>query len=192
MTKIFSNLLDRVLRWSKHRHAPWYLGALSFAESSFFPIPPDIMLAPMVLARREQAWRLAALTTVASVAGGLAGFAIGAVAIDWVMPWLERLNYLPAFERAQAWFTDWGFWAILAAGFSPIPYKIFTIAAGAMSMLLLPFAIASFIGRAARFFLVAALMYWGGPAFEDSLRRYVDAMGWAVIVIGIVAYLLLR
>jgi membrane protein YqaA with SNARE-associated domain len=150
------------------------------------------MLAPMVLARREQAWRLAALTTVASVAGGLAGFAIGVVAIDWVMPWLERLNYLPAFERAQAWFTAWGFWAILAAGFSPIPYKIFTIAAGAMSMLLLPFAIASFIGRAARFFLVAALMYWGGPAFEDSLRRYVDAMGWAVVVIGVVAYLLLR
>lgn len=192
MTKVFSNLLDRVLGWSMHPRAPWYLGALSFAESSFFPIPPDVMLAPMVLARREQAWRLAALTTVTSVVGGLAGFAIGAFAIDWIMPWLVRLDYLPAFERAQDWFERWGFWAILAAGFSPIPYKIFTIAAGAMSMMLLPFALASVIGRAARFFMVSALMYWGGPTFEASLRRYVDAIGWGVVVIGVIAYLLLR
>lgn len=192
MIRFFSKLLDRVLVWSRHRHAPWYLGALSFAESSFFPIPPDVMLAPMVLARRERAWWLAALTTLTSVAGGLAGFAIGVLAVDWVMPLLERFNYVPAFERAQAWFTDWGFWAILAAGFSPIPYKVFTIAAGAMSMLLLPFAIASFIGRGARFFLVSGLMYWGGPGFEHYLRRYVDALGWAVVVIGVIAYLLLR
>jgi len=192
MTRIFSRLFDRVIGWSRHPHAPWYLGALSFAESSFFPIPPDVMLAPMVIARRERAWKLAALTTVTSVIGGLAGFAIGAVSIDWVMPLLERFNYVPAFERAQAWFTEWGFWAILAAGFSPIPYKIFTIAAGAMSMLLLPFALASVVGRGARFFLVSALMYWGGPEFESSLRRYVDALGWAVVVLIVVAYILLR
>lgn len=192
MTKIFSNLFDRVLGWSRHRHAPWYLGALSFAESSFFPIPPDVMLAPMVIARRSEAWKFAALTTLASVAGGIAGYAIGVVGIDWVMPLLERFHYMSAFERAQSWFTEWGFWAILAAGFSPIPYKIFTIAAGAMSMLLLPFALASLIGRGARFFLVAALMYWGGPAFEDSLRRYLDVLGWAVVAIGVIAFLVLR
>jgi len=192
VTRIFSRLLDKCLEWSRHRHAPWYLGALSFAESSFFPIPPDIMLAPMVLADRRKAWSLALLTTVTSVVGGLAGFAIGVVAIDWVMPLLERFGYQDAFGRAQQWFTEWGFWAILAAGFSPIPYKIFTIAAGAMSMLLVPFALASVVGRGARFFLVAGLIYFGGESLERNLKRYVDVLGWIVVALIVVAVLLLQ
>lgn len=192
MTRLFSRLLDKCLEWSRHRHAPWYLGTLSFAESSFFPIPPDIMLAPMVLAERRKAWSLALLTTVTSVVGGLAGFAIGAVAVDWVMPLLERFGYTDAFTRAQQWFTEWGFWAILAAGFSPIPYKIFTIAAGAMSMLLLPFVLASIVGRGARFFLVAGLIYFGGETLERNLKRYVDVLGWIVVGLIVVAILLLR
>lgn len=192
MTRFFSRLLDRVLIWSKHPRAPWYLGALSFAESSFFPIPPDVMLAPMVLAERQSAWRLALLTTITSVAGGLAGFAIGVFAIDWATPLLERFGYMPQLTRAQQWFTEWGFWAILAAGFSPIPYKIFTIAAGAMSMLLLPFTLASIVGRGARFYLVAALIFWGGERFERNLRRYVDLLGWLLVALGVIAYLLLR
>lgn len=192
MTRFFSRFLDRVLVWSKHPRAPWYLGALSFAESSFFPIPPDVMLAPMVLAQRDQAWRLALLTTVCSVVGGFAGFAIGVVAIDWVLPLLERFGYMAQFVRAQQWFIEWGFWAVLAAGFSPIPYKIFTIAAGAMSMLLLPFVAASIVGRGARFFLVAALIFWGGEPFERNLRRYVDLIGWGLLALGLVAFLVLR
>jgi membrane protein YqaA with SNARE-associated domain len=192
VTRLFSRLLELVLSWSKHPHAPWYLGGLSFAESSFFPIPPDVMLAPMVLARRDRAWHYALLTTVMSVIGGLAGFLIGALAIDWVMPWLGKLGYVATFERAQDWFLTWGFWAILAAGFSPIPYKIFTIAAGAMSMMLIPFMLASVVGRGARFFLVAALIYWGGEPFERNLRRYVDVLGWAIVVIIVVAIIVLR
>ena len=192
MTRFFSWFLDRVLVWSKHPRAPWYLGALSFAESSFFPIPPDVMLAPMVLAQRDQAWRLALLTTICSVVGGLAGFAIGVVAIDGVTPLLERFGYMTHFLRAQQWFVEWGFWAVLAAGFSPIPYKIFTIAAGAMSMFLLPFVAASIVGRGARFFLVAALISWGGEAFERNLRRYVDLIGWGTLVLGLIAFLVLR
>ena len=192
MTRLFSRLLDLVLGWSKHPHAPWYLGGLSFAESSFFPIPPDIMLAPMVLARRDQAWRYALLTTVTSVAGGLAGYMIGSFAIDWIMPWLDQFGYAGKFEHAQSWFMEWGFWAILIAGFSPIPYKIFTIAAGAMSMMLLPFLLASAVGRGARFFLVSALIYWGGEPFERNLKRYVDVLGWAVIVIIVVVILVVR
>ena len=192
VTRLFSRLLDRVMVWSVHPRAPWYLGALSFAESSFFPIPPDVMLAPMVLASREKAWRFALLTTVMSVIGGIAGFAIGAVGIEWVTPWLERLGYMHQFERAQAWFIEWGFWAILAAGFSPIPYKIFTIAAGAMSMFILPFVAASAVGRGARFFLVAGLIYWGGEPFERNLRRYVDVLGWVLIGLVVIAILVLR
>jgi membrane protein YqaA with SNARE-associated domain len=191
VTRIFSRLLERCLEWSRHRNAPWYLGLLSFAESSFFPIPPDVMLAPMVLAQRQKAWRLAMITTLASVVGGLAGFAIGALAIDGVMPVLERFGYMPAFERSQAWFIEWGFWAILVAGFSPIPYKVFTISAGAMSMALLPFALASFVGRGGRFFLVAALIYFGGEPFERNLRRYVDVLGWIVVAAVVLAVLFL-
>lgn len=192
MTRWFSRLLDRVIGWSRHRHAPWYLGALSFAESSFFPIPPDVMLAPMVLANRDRAWFFASLTTMASVVGGLAGFLIGLWAIEWVTPWLARAGYNDEFETAQRWFGDWGFWAVLAAGFSPIPYKVFTIAAGAMSMALLPFTAASAVGRGARFFLVAALIYWGGEPFERNLRRYVDVIGWSGVAIIVVAIVVLR
>ncbi len=192
MTRIFSRLYDRVLIWSRHPHASRYLAALSFSESSFFPIPPDVMLAPMVLVQRSKAWYLAGLTTIASVCGGIAGFAIGAIAIDTVMPVVERLGYLEEFRRAQDWFLEWGFLAIFIAGFSPIPYKVFTIAAGAMSMIFLPFVAASIVGRGARFYLVAALIYWGGEPFERNLRRYVDVLGWLVVALCIVAYFILR
>jgi len=190
--KVFSTLMDRVLTWSKHPKAPWFLGALSFAESSFFPIPPDVMLMPMVMAQPNKAWHFATLTTVASVAGGLAGFFIGVWFIDAIIPWLQEFGYLNAYERAQAWFAEWGFWAVLAAGFSPIPYKVFTIAAGALSMSLVPFALASLVGRAARFFLVAALLRWGGARFESALRRYVDIIGWVVVALLVIGYFLLR
>ena len=192
MTRLFSRLYDRALIWARHPRAPSYLAALSFAESSFFPIPPDVMLAPMVLAQRQRAWYLAGLTTLASVIGGIAGFAIGALAMDLALPWLDRLGYTDEFQLAQEWFGEWGFWAILAAGFSPIPYKIFTIAAGAMSMVLLPFVVASIVGRGARFFMVAALIFWGGEPFERNLRRYIDWIGWLLVGIGIGAYFVLR
>lgn len=192
MIRVFSSLYDRVLVWARHPRAHWYLGALSFAESSFFPIPPDVMLAPMVLARREKAWYFATLTTITSVVGGIAGFAIGMVAIEWVQPVLERLGYMDEFHHAQEWFVEYGFWAILAAGFSPIPYKIFTIAAGAMSMMIVPFVAASAVGRGARFFLVAALIFWGGERFEQNLRRYVDLMGWLLVGLCVIAYFVFR
>ncbi len=190
--RIFSVLMDKVLEWSKHPKAPWFLGCLSFAESSFFPIPPDVMLAPMVLAKPESAWRLAGITTIASVFGGMAGFAIGVFALDMIEPYLQQWGYWETYEHARAWFVEWGFWAVFVAGFSPIPYKIFTIAAGAMSMLFVPFLIASAVGRGARFFLVAGLIAWGGPKFEAKLRQYVDVIGWSVVALIAVAYFLLR
>lgn len=189
--KIFSPLYARAMNWARHRHAPWYLGGLSFAESSFFPIPPDVMLAPMSLANPSRAWFFALLTTVTSVAGGLFGYLIGSYAFELIEPWLRTTHYWAAYEQAQAWFGEYGFWAIFIAGFSPIPYKVFTIAAGAASMALLPFALASLIGRGARFFLVAGLMAWGGERMEATLRRYVDRLGWATVaavVIGVLIY----
>lgn len=189
--RLFSPLYRRAMVWSRHPHAPWYLGGMSFAESSFFPIPPDVMLAPMCLANPRQAWRLALLTTLTSVGGGLFGYAIGDLATDAVLPWLQDSRYWPAYQTAVEWFGRWGFWAVFIAGFSPIPYKMFTIAAGALSMALLPFTLASLIGRGARFFLVAALMAWGGAPMEAALHRHVDRLGWATVALlalGLLAY----
>ena len=159
--KLFTSLYDRAMRWSRHPRASWYLGAMSFAESSFFPVPPDVMLAPMCLATPRKAWWFALITTLASVAGGLLGYAIGYFAIDAITPWLQDSRYWGAFQRAEQWFDQWGVWAIFIAGFSPIPYKVFTVAAGGLSMALLPFTLASFVGRGLRFFLVAAFIYLG-------------------------------
>jgi membrane protein YqaA with SNARE-associated domain len=188
--RLFSSLYYRVLGWSRHPHAPRYLAGLSFAESSFFPIPPDVMLAPMSLANPTRAWWFALLTTLASVLGGLLGYAIGAFAFELVQPWVgEGGRYHGAFQQAKGWFDQWGIWAIFIAGFSPIPYKIFTITAGVLSMALLPFTLASAVGRGARFYLVAALMAWGGERMEGTLRRYVDRIGWLMLLLIVVVIL---
>ena len=188
--KLFSALYARTMRWSRHRHAPWYLGGLSFAESSFFPIPPDVMLAPMSLANPPRAWRFALIATLASVAGGLLGYLIGQYGFDAIEPWLRTTKYWASYEVAVEWFGRWGFWAVFVAGFSPIPYKVFTIAAGALSMALLPFTVASLIGRGARFFLVAGLMAWGGARMEAALHRTVDRLGWATVALVAIGALL--
>jgi len=192
--KLFGPVYERVMQWSRHRHAEWYLSAMSFAESSFFPIPVDVMLAPMVLARRERWVRLAANATVFSVLGGIAGYGIGYGLFDVIEPWLRDSHYWGAYQTSRQWFDDYGVWVVFVAGFSPIPYKVFTIAAG-VAMLNLPvFIVASLVGRAGRFFLVAGLVRAGGQQFEDTLSKYVERIGWitvgvAVIVIG---WLMLR
>jgi membrane protein YqaA with SNARE-associated domain len=190
--RIFAALYERVLGWARHPRAPWYLGGLSIAESSFFPIPPDVMLAPMVLARPERAWFLATLTTVASVFGGVLGYLIGMFAFQAVEPLLHRFGHWDTYLAAREWFDAWGIWVIFLAGVSPIPYKIFTITAGAVAMALLPFVIASVIGRGLRFFLVAAVIRWGGPRVEPYLRRHIDTVGWIVVAALVLLYLILR
>lgn len=189
--RLFSRLYARVMIWARHKHAALWLALVSFSESSFFIVPPDVMLAPMTLARPDKAWFYAGLTTVMSVLGGLLGYLIGLFAFHLAEPWLISLDYMYAYQQASAWFDEWGFWAIFVAGFTPIPYKIFTIAAGAANMMLLPFVIGSIIGRGMRFFLVAGLMRWGGPQLEASLHIWVDRLGWLTVWILIIGYLLL-
>ncbi|MGB5716773.1 MAG: YqaA family protein [Gammaproteobacteria bacterium] len=189
---MFTKLYDKCMLWSRHRHAAWYLAGLSFAESSFFPIPPDVMLAPMSMARPDRAWRYATLTTVASVLGGLLGYLIGYYGFDLIQPWLQESHYWDSYQAARGWFEEWGFWAILVAGFSPIPYKVFTIAAGTLGMNLPLFVLGSIAGRGGRFFLVAGLMRWGGRDMEDKLRNYVERIGWLVVVAAVIAFLYFR
>jgi membrane protein YqaA with SNARE-associated domain len=190
--KLFGPLYDRVLSWAAHPKARWYLGGLSFAESSFFPVPPDVMLAPMTLARPVDAWRLALLTTLTSVAGGVLGYLIGYFALDLVEPWMVSSGYWDGYLQVREWFQACGFWAVLAAGFSPIPYKLFTIAAGALAMFLPVFVIASIIGRGGRFFLVAGLIRWGGAPMEARLRQHVEFLGWLLVVLLLFAWFLVQ
>lgn len=190
--RIFSSLYSRAMQWSRHPHAPRYLAGLSFAESSFFPVPPDVMLAPMSLATPKRAWYFASVATLASVLGGLLGYTIGVFAFDVIEPYLREAGYWQGYQTAQGWFDRWGFWAIFLAGFSPIPYKVFTITAGVISMALLPFVVASAIGRGARFFLVAGLMAWGGERMEQTLHRYVDILGWVVVVVFVLVIVYLK
>ena len=179
--------------WAKHKHAQWFLGGMSFAESVFFPVPPDVMLAPMTLAKPEKAWWYAAITTLGSILGGILGFILGWFLFDgFIQPLVEQWGYQDKMDQAVQWFSEYGIWVVFLAGFTPIPYKIFTISAGALHMAFIPFLITSFIGRGARFFLVAGLMYWGGEKFEKKLRQHIDTLGWSVIILAVILYFILR
>jgi membrane protein YqaA with SNARE-associated domain len=189
---IFRKLYDKVLTWSAHRRAPTYLAVLSAAESSFFPIPPDVMLAPMCLARPRRAWFFAGLCTASSVAGGLAGYLIGRLAFAWIEPWIAASPYATAFDQAVSEFETHGFWYILLAGFTPIPYKVFTISAGVVGMPLVPFVAGSTAGRGGRFFLVAGLIRLGGEGFAARLRMWVDLLGWLTLLLAAIVFAVIR
>jgi membrane protein YqaA with SNARE-associated domain len=189
----FSVLYDKVLTWSKHRLAPVYLFILSFSESVFFPIPPDVMLAPMALSKPQKAWRFAFITSVASVLGGMVGYLLGYVLFEPVVqPLLVSVGYEDKFATIKNWFEEWGIWVVFLAGFSPIPYKLFTITAGVMNMAFLPFVIMSAISRSLRFYLVAGLMKWGGKPMEEKLRIYVDRIGWGIVIAVILLYIVFK
>lgn len=184
---IFAGLYAKMMQWAAHRHASRYLAALSFAESSFFPVPPDVMLIPMTITRPNCAIRFATITTVASVIGGLLGYLLGWWALDLIEPLLAKTGQWEAYQTIRTYFLTWGVWIVFVAGFSPIPYKLFTLSAGALSMALLPFVLASFIGRGARFFLVAVLVSYLqprlGPRVGPLVRRYVEWLGWSSVVL---------
>lgn len=191
--KLFSALYDRVLSWSEHPRAKAILALLSFSESVIFPIPPDVMLAPMAMTQPDKAWRLAFLTTVSSAAGGVLGYFLGFWAFETVvLPAVETLGYESKLEVVKSWFATWGFWIVFIAGFSPIPYKLFTVTAGVMQIAFFPFLLASVISRGLRFYLVAWLLKTGGPKMAVKLREYVDRIGWSLVILLIVAYIVVQ
>ncbi len=182
--RIFSSLYSKVLDWAAHPLAERYLGMLSLAESSFFPIPPDIMLLPMTIARPEKSWRYALITTVTSVIGGIIGYLIGKYLFIYIGDAIIDFYHAQAkFDHVKSLFNQYGVWIVFIAGFTPIPYKIFTITAGVLSMAIVPFVLASFLGRGGRFFLVAALGKWFGPRYGEQLHKVIDIIGWITLVI---------
>lgn len=168
---MLARFYHRVLALAASPRAPLWLAVIAFAESSFFPVPPDALLIPMVLARPERAWRLAAICTVASVVGGALGYLIGYALFDVVaQPLLHAYHYEAAFTRFQATYAEYGLWVILIKGLTPIPYKIVTIASGAAHFDFAIFMVASAITRGARFFLVAALL----RRFGEPVRLFIE------------------
>ncbi len=190
--KRLGELYDYILLKAAHAKASYYLFILSVTESSFFPIPPDVMLAPMCLAKPSRAWNFALITTIGSVLGGVIGYLIGKFLFDSIDPLITQMDYMMAYQKAVHWFNEWGFWAILIAGFTPIPYKVFTIAAGVLNMAFIPFVIGSAIGRGARFYLVAFLVRLFGKQIDYVLKKYMDRIGWGVLIIAVVAILFLQ
>lgn len=185
--RVFESSYNAVIQFSRRETAPYYLAFLSFIESFILPFPPpDVMLAPMSLAKPARAMVFASITLLASVAGGIVGYLIGVFLFDQVQPLIQKWGYQPAYDIVILWFRDWGFWAVLVAGFSPVPYKIFTIAAGALNLAFLPFLLASIVGRGARFYLVAWCLSRFGPAIEQKLLVYIERLGWAIVGLLIV------
>lgn len=183
-------LYDKTLEWSGHRHAIWILAIVSFTESSFFLIPPDVLLIPMVLAARTQWFKIAFICTISSVLGGLFGYFIGATLFEELgRPILEIYNAAGKFDAASAAYNEHGAWIVFTAGFSPIPYKIFTIASGVAAMDPVAFTLASLVGRGARFFLVAILLWkFGAPiqAFIEKRLGILTLLFCALLVGGVI------
>ena len=170
-------IYDKTLDLAQHRHAASALAIIAFIESSVFPIPPDVLLIPMVLAKRALAWFYASLTTVASVLGGIAGYAIGYFLFDAVgQPLLEFYGYSTKFQSFADRYNDYGSWIVFIAGLTPFPYKVITIASGATKLNFVVFMIASVMSRGLRFFIVSALLYWFGPPVKDFIEKRLGLM----------------
>jgi membrane protein YqaA with SNARE-associated domain len=185
------NLYDWVIRMSEHPKSLWALSGVSFAESSFFPIPPDVMLIPMIIAQRAKAWLIAGVCTIASVAGGFFGYAIGFFFFETAGKWvIEAYGLQGGFAEYQEQFNKWGLWIILIKGMTPIPYKLVTIASGAAQFDLLVFGVASVVTRGLRFYLVAVLLYFFGEPIRHFIEKrltLVTTVAVVLIVSGFVA-----
>jgi membrane protein YqaA with SNARE-associated domain len=187
MKHLIRNIYDWTLRISAHKHATWGLAAVSFIESSVFPIPPDVILVPMCIANRRKAFFYALVCTISSVIGGLLGYAIGYFLFETVgNAIIEMYGMQDKFHILKAKYDEWGGWLIFAKGLTPFPYKIITIFSGAMHLALPIFIISSIFGRAIRFFLVAALIWKYGAPVQTFIEKHLTlvSLGFLALLIG--------
>ncbi len=190
-------MLQRLYDWTMglagHRHALWVLAAIAFIESSVFPVPPDVLIIPMVLAARARAWRIALVASVASVLGGGLGYLIGAVLFETLgQPLLEFYGMMGSFQEFQQAYQDSGFLIVFGAGFSPFPYKVITIASGVAGLDPVTFMAASAVSRTARFFLVAALLWKFGPPIRVFIEKYLPYLAGAFVILLIGGFVAIR
>lgn len=186
---VFRSLYDWTHRQAENPYAAWILFAVAFAESSFFPIPPDVLLLPLALADREKAWRFALICTVGSVTGALLGYAIGAGLYESVGQWIINTYHLQAaFQRFHDQFNEWGVWIILGKGLTPIPFKLVTIASGVAGLPLVPFVLASIVTRGARFYLVAWLLRRFGEPIRKFVEKYLTWVSLAILAVIVLGF----
>ncbi|MBL8660826.1 MAG: DedA family protein [Rhodospirillales bacterium] len=186
-------LYDWTMNLSAHPHALWVLAGIAFVESSVFPIPPDVLLIPMVLAARQRAWLIAAVATAASVVGGIAGYGIGYFLFAEVgQPLLDFYGYQDKFAQFSELYNAWGAWIVFGAGLTPFPYKVITIASGLTHLDFLTFNIASVLGRGGRFFLVAGLLWQFGPPIRTFIEKNLGLLTFAFFVLLLGGFLIAR
>jgi|TARA_R110002072_G_scaffold14810_11_gene60631 membrane protein YqaA with SNARE-associated domain len=191
--KFIETLYQRTLLLADHRSAPVFLFLLAFIESSIFPIPPDVLLIPLVIAAPTRAWRLALLATIGSVLGGLAGYGIGALFYDSLgQPILAFYGYQDRFEQFAGAYNQWGAWIVAGAGLTPFPYKVITIASGVTRLDLVTFMIASVLSRGLRFFIVAALLWKFGAPIKRFIERYLPQLTIVFFVLLIGGFVALK
>lgn len=187
------NIYDWTMRLADHPRSLWALAIVSFVESSFFPIPPDILMIPMILARPSRAWLIATVALISSVLGGLFGYAIGAFAYEQIgQPILESLGKTDAMGEFSTRFNNLGFWAVLTAGVTPFPYKVITIMSGWTGMPLATFIATSILARGLRFFLVAALLWKYGAPVRDFIERRLGLVTIIFVVLLFGGFYLVR
>ncbi len=170
-------LYDFTMSLAAKPRAKWFLGGVSFIESSFFPIPPDVLLIPMVLANRQEAWRLAFLCSVTSVLGGLFGYLVGAFFFELIgAPIIDFYGYANKFAEFSAYYNEWGGWIVAFFGLTPFPYKVITIASGVTQLDILVFIVASTLSRSLRFFVVAGLLWKFGSPIQTFIEKYLGLL----------------
>lgn len=191
--QLLHQMYDLMLRLSAHNKAMFFLFLVSFAESSFFPIPPDVMIIPMVLATPNKAWRIAGLATVASVLGGYFGYIIGAGFFDLIAkPILEMYNALEQFKEFEKYYHEYGAWIVFGAGLTPFPYKIITIASGAVHLDLMVFTVASVLARGMRFFFVAWLLKKYGEPMKIFIEKNLGWLSVLFLILLIGSFMLIK
>ena len=178
MRNSFTRLYDAIMLWAKSKHAVSMLSIVSFIESFIFPIPPDLLLIPLSISNPKKAYYFAMLTTIFSVLGGVIGYLIGVYFADLFLNTLSWMFDEKSVKITTEWMTEWGVMVVLISGFSPIPYKIFTVASGVIGLAFIPFLMASFLGRGMRFFLIGFIVLKGGDNLENKLRKYSEVIGW--------------
>jgi membrane protein YqaA with SNARE-associated domain len=186
-------LYDWMMEKARSDRAPHALFWVSFIESSFFPIPPDVMLVPMVIANRLKAWWYATVATMGSVIGGVAGYAIGYFFFDQVgRPILEFYGKAQGFAEFQNWFNEWGVWILIIKGMTPFPYKVLTITAGVTAMPVLEFIVASVIARAMRFYLVAGLLYFFGEPIRQFIEKRLSLVTTVFVILLVAGFVAVK
>ena len=187
---IFAGLYQRAMGWAVHPHRERYLVGVSIFESFIFPLPTALLMIPMVIATPDKAIRLATITTLMSVFGAVVGYLLGWGAMSLIEPWITQMGWTEQLESAKAEFAIYGVLAVGIGAFTPAPFKIFTLTAGMLSMSFIPFLLVSLVGRGAHFYLIALLMAWAGPRMEPVVRKYIEWLGWSIVVLAVIGFVI--